>query len=245
MFGLPFPLLLLALGFTIAMAAHVVKTGQETFWLWIVIMSPPLGGLAYCAIVVIPGLFRGRGARTVAKGAREALDPHRDYREAKEAVDDSPTVHNRMRLAAAASELGRHDEAEAIYREAAHGVHAEDPALRLGRARALIELRRPGEALTLLEAIQRDGESTAPATLALARAYQGLGRTDEADAAYRIAVQKIAGLEAIGRHAAFLRSVGRKGEADDLLAEIDRRVDRAIGPFKKEARAWRDLAAKG
>jgi hypothetical protein len=245
MLGLPLPLLLVAIGFTIAMAAHVVKTGQDTFWLWIVIMSPPLGGLAYLAIVVVPGLVRGQGARKVAQGAREALDPHRDYREARQAVEDSPTVHNRMRLAAAAGELGRHDEAEAIYREAAQGVHAEDPALRLGRAKALIELGRPGEALALLEAIERDGETTAPATLALARAYEGLGRVDDADRTYRLAVQKIAGLEAIARHAAFLRAIGRRGEADELVSEIDRRAAKAIGPFRKEARAWRELAARG
>lgn len=245
MFGLPFPLLLVVLGFTISMAAHVVKAGQDTFWLWIVIMSPPLGGLAYLAIVVIPGLFRGTAARKGAQAAREVLDPHRDYREARAAVEDSPTVHNRMRLAAAAGELGRHDEAEALYREAAQGVHAEDPALRLGRAKALIELGRPAEALPLLEAIERDGESTSPVVLAFARAYEGLGRTEEADQAYRKAAQRIPGLEAIARHAAFLRAAGRRGEADELLAEIDRRVARTTGPFRKEARAWRDLAARG
>ncbi|OYX34954.1 MAG: hypothetical protein B7Y99_04850 [Caulobacterales bacterium 32-69-10] len=245
MFGLPLPLLLLALGFTIVMAAHVVRTGQDTFWLWIIIMAAPLGGLAYLAIIVVPGFFRGGTARKAAKGARQALDPHRDYREAKAAVEDSPTVHNRMRLAAAAGELGRHDEAEALYREASQGVHAEDPALRLGRAKALIELGRPGEALPLLEAIERDGEATAPVTLAFARAYQGLQRVDEADRAYRLAAQRNPGLEAIARHAAFLRAIGRRGEADELLAEIDRRAARTIGPFRKEARAWRDLAARG
>jgi hypothetical protein len=243
MFGLPLPLLLLSVGFAVGLCFHAVRTGQDTFWLWIILMFQPIGGLAYLAIIVIPPLFRGRAAHSVAKGAREALDPHRNYREARAAVEDSPTVHNRMRLAAAASELGRHDEAEAIYREAAQGVHAEDPALQLGRAKALIELGRPAEALALLEAI--DGEVGAAASLALARAYQGLQRVDDADRAYRTAVEKTAGLEAIARHAAFLRQVGRTGEAAELTAEIDRRAQRAIGPFRKEARAWRDFAARG
>ena len=245
MFGLPLPLLLLSVGFAIGLCFHAVRTGQDTFWLWIILMFQPIGGLAYLAIIVIPGLMRGRGARVVAKGAREALYPHRDYREAKAALEDSPTVHNRMRLATAASELGRHDEAEALYREAAQGVHAQDPALQLGRARALIELGRHAEALSLLEAIEREGEATSPVTLAFARAYAGLQRVEEADRAYRIAVERTPGLEAIARQAAFLRSIGRRGEADDLLAEIDRRAARTIGPFKKEARAWRDLAARG
>jgi hypothetical protein len=245
LFGLPLPLLLAALGFTIGMCAHVVKTHQDTFWLWIIIMAPPLGGLAYLAIIVLPGLFRGTAARKVAKKSREALDPQREYREAKAALDLAPTVHNSMKLAEAAMGLGRFDEAERLYRNAMQGVHAEDPALQLGRANALIELHRPAEALVLLEAIEQAGESTAPATLAFARAYQGLQRVDEADRAFRVAVERTAGLEAIARYAAFLRSVGRKRESDDLIAEIDRRAERAIGPFRKEARAWRDLAARG
>ncbi len=245
MLGLSLPLLLVSLVFSIPACMHVVRTGQDGFWLWIVLAFPFIGALVYAAVIVIPGLMRGRAVRKISKGAREALDPHRDYREAKAAVEQSPTVHNRMRLAAAASELGRHDEAEAIYREAAQGVHAEDPALQLGRAKSLIELGRHAEALALLEAIERAGESTAPATLAFARAYQGLQRPDEADRAYRTAMERIPGLEPIARYAAFLRATGRAGEAKALIADIDSRVSRTSGPFRKEAEAWRDLAARG
>lgn len=245
MFGLPLELLILSIVFAVGLCVHAVRTGQNMFWLWVILMFQPLGGLVYLAVVVAPGLLGGKTARTVAKGTREALDPHRDYREAKAALEDSPTVHNSMRLAAAAAELGRHEEAEALYRQAAQGVHAQDPALQLGRAKALIELGRHAEALALLEAIEREGETTGPASLAFARAYQGLQRVDEADRAYHVAVERTAGLEAIARHAAFLRRIGRVAEAAELTNEIDKRAARAIGPFRKEARAWRDLAAKG
>lgn len=244
-FGLPLPLLLASLAFAIGLCAHAVKTGQDTFWLWIILMFQPLGGLAYLAIIVAPGLFRGRTARKIKEGAREALDPHRDYREARQAVEDSPTVHNRMRLAAAAAGLGRHDEAEALYREAAQGVHAEDPALQLGRAKALVELGRHAEALTLLEGLERAGELNGAGTLAVARAYQGLQRPEEAERAYRASLERIPGLEPLARYAAFLRGVGREGEARELIAEIDRRTARTRGPFRKEAQAWRELAVRG
>lgn len=238
-------LFLLSIAFTIGMCVHVVRTRQDSFWLWIIIMSPPLGGLVYLAVILVPGLFRGTAARKLKAGAREALDPHRDYREARAAVDDSPTVHNRMRLAAAAMELGRFAEAEAAYREAAQGVHAEDPALQLGRARALIELGRAAEALDALQALERQGEVSAPATLAFARAYDQLQRPDDAERAYRAAVERMPGLEAIARYAAFLRRVGRGPEAAELVAEIDRRTQRVTGPFRKEALAWRELATRG
>jgi hypothetical protein len=71
-----------------------------------------------------------------------------------------------------------------------------------------------------------------------------LGRDAEADAAYAGAEGRIPGLEGIARHAAFMARSGRLGEAREALAEIDRRMQRANPHFRKEARAWRDFAAR-
>jgi len=47
-----------------------------------------------------------------------------------------------------------------------------------------------------------------------------------------------------GRYAAFLAHVGRKDEAREVIAEMDKRIKRAKGQFRAEARAWRDHAAQ-
>ncbi len=245
MFGLPG--LVVIGGFLIWMCVHVVRTGRELFWIWIIlIVFPPVGALVYFIAIVLPELIRGPTARKVGRAARETLDPTRSYRDAKAAHELSPTVHNQMRLAAAAAELGRHDEAEALYAEAAQGVHADDPALLLGRAKALVELGRPGEALELLQKLRAQGKEgeTPQAVLTIARAYEGLGRTDEAARSYEWAAPRLPGLEGIGRQAAFLARAGRKAEADEALAEIDRRLERANPHFQKEGRVWRDFAAE-
>jgi hypothetical protein len=245
MFGLPLEYLILSIVFSIGLCVHAVKTHQDTFWLWIILMFQPLGGLAYLVINVIMPAFTGSTARKIKDSARETLDPHRDYREARAALEETPTVHNRMKLAAAAGGMGRWDEAEALYREAAEGVHADDPALLLGRARALVELGRYAEALGVLEALRKEGETTPQSTLVLARAFEGLGRNAEAEPLYQDTVERLPGLEAIARYAVFLARTGRTAEAADTLAEIDRRVGRATGPFRREAKAWRDFAASG
>lgn len=234
--------LLLAIGLCI----HVVRTGREFYWLWIILLFQPLGGLIYLVAIVLPELLGGRTARNLGKATRETLDPGRAYREAKAAHDDSPTVGASLRLAQAATGLGRHEEAEALYREAAQGVHADDPTLLLGRANALIELRRYAEALSVLDALGQDAERgrTAPAALALGRTYEGLGRFGEADTAYEWAVERLPGLEAICRYAAFLARTGRRQEAQGLLQEIDRRITKTDPAFRKEGRAWRALAAE-
>ena len=179
-------------------------------------------------------------------GARETLDPGREYREAGAANSQTPTVHNQMRLAKAAAALGHYAEAERLFAQAAAGVHADDPVLLLGRATALVELGRPAEALTLLDRLGHDGEEgrTPQAALTLGRTYEALGRTADADTAYQWAAGRMPGLEGLGRYAAFLARTGRGGEARDTLADMDRRIASANPQFRSEGRHWRDLAAR-
>jgi len=198
--GLPsfsLPGLGLSLIFSVLLCVHVVRTHREMYWLWIILLFQPIGGVVYLIAIVLPEMFRGPTARKVGRAAQDTLDPARAYRQARQDHDLAQTVHNQMRLAAAASELGRHDEAEGLYAQALQGVHADDPALLLGRAKALIELGRPGEAMPLLEQLGQDGKEgrTPQAMLALARAYEGLGRNDEAAATYDWAAPRFPGLE--------------------------------------------------
>jgi|APCry1669189534_1035231.scaffolds.fasta_scaffold81584_2 hypothetical protein len=239
------PAFLFSLIISIALCFHIVRTRQDTFWLWIVLFFQGIGSLAYIAVILIPSLMSGTAARKLGQSARATLDPGREYREAKQACDDTPTVANQMRLAAAAAAQGRYEEAEQLYRNAAEGVHADDPSLKLGRGRALIELGRYADALTVLESLAAQGEegNTPQAVLARARAYHGLKRMAEAETNYSWASERMPGFEAIARFTAFLAEAGRMKEARENLLEIDRRIERLSGPFRKEAQGWRDLAA--
>jgi hypothetical protein len=133
-----------------------------------------------------------------------------------------------------------------LYGTAAHGIHAEDPVLLMGRAVALIELNRFEEALTLLDVMGKDADKgrTPAAALALGRAFEGLGRIGEADTAYQWAAGRLPGLEGVGRYAAFLARTGRRDEAAEAITEMDRRIAKANPQFRREGRAWRDLAAR-
>lgn len=237
---------LLSLLVSILLCVHVVRTNQPIFWIFIILFIPVIGSLVYLVAVVAPELAGGARARRVGMAARDALDPNREYRQAKAALGEAATVHNQMRLAIAAGQVGRHAEAERLYSEAAQGVHADDPALLLGRASALVELGRAPEALPLIQALtQERGGARSPAlALAEARTYEALGRFTDAERAYQLAAGRLPGLEGLARYAAFLARTGRRAEAADTLAEIDQRIERANPQFRREGRAWRDLAAQ-
>ena len=240
---MPLQLYLLGMLFSIALCVHVVRSGQNMMWLYIILFLSPLGGIVYLIAVVIPGWTGGPTARKAREAARDTLDPTRDYRLAKQAVDDTPTAHNRMRLAAAAGELGKWEEAEAVYRSAAQGVHAEDPALAYGLARSLVELGRFAEARPILQKLEADHPRTPQTALQLARVYEGLGMIAEAEGPYQYAAARLPGLEGLARQAAFLARTDRKAQAEDALSEIDKRLERTNARFQKEGRQWRDLAA--
>lgn len=231
---------LLLMFLSMAASGHVFSTGRSLWWLLPIFLLPPFGAVAYAIHVMAPDLFRS--GRRVAVQTSRALDPGREYREARTALEETPTVRNRARLATAAAALGRHDEAERLFGEAAQGVHADDPALLLGRAVALLELNRAQDALDALSRVK--GEHSPSHTLALGRAYDALGRVEDANATLKLATELVPGFEGQARYAAFLARHGRRDETRDLVADMDQRLRKLTGPFRKEARHWRDLAAK-
>ncbi len=235
----------LSLLFSIALCVHVVRTDQPLYWLLIIMLLQPFGGLIYLVAIVLPQTAGGTTARRLGAGARRVLDPNREYREARSATEEAATVHNQMRLAKAAQALGRHEEAQTLFGQAAQGIHADDPVLLLGQATSLAELGRFNEALPLMDRLAQEGDEahTPPACLTLARVYEGLGRMSEAERAYQSAAERLPGLEGIGRYAAFLARTGRTDEARESIAEMDRRIARSSPQFRKEGRVWRDLAA--
>lgn len=237
----------LSLLFSILLCVHVVRTNQPMYWLMIILMLQPLGGVVYLVAVVAPQVFGGTAAQRMGAATRAALDPGRDYREAAAALDRTPTVQNRLRLAKAASALGRWEEAEQLFDESASGIHAQDPVLLLGRAQALVELGRHQQALETVQRLAESDEEAArspQATLILARAWDGLGDRAQAENAYRWSVERMPGLEALSRWAVFLARTGRTAEAREQIAEMDRHIERAAPQFRKEYRAWRELAAR-
>ncbi|WP_395644930.1 hypothetical protein [Terricaulis sp.] len=226
---------------------HVVRTGQQMYWLWILVIAPMLGPLIYFFAVIMPELAGGRTARNVGKAAQNALDPERNFRSAMRALEDTPTVGNRMKVAQAAEALGRWQDAEAQWALCVDGHWAEDTTILLNHARALLEVGKPAEALQRLDQtkkLDQRAADTPSSVLLYARAYEGLGRNEDADNAYRFAADRVPGLEAGARYVAFMAKTGRKSDAEIGMAEIERRFLKIAPPLRPEARIWRDMAAK-
>ena len=58
------------------------------------------------------------------------------------------------------------------------------------------------------------------------------------------ASQRLPGFEGLARYAAYMARNGRRDEAAEAVAELDKRLAKLKPQFRKEARTWRDLAAE-
>ena len=65
----------LSLLLAIALCVHAVRSGQQLYWVWIILVFQPFGGIVYLIAIVLPEMFGGTTARRVSQAARATLDP--------------------------------------------------------------------------------------------------------------------------------------------------------------------------
>ncbi|MBV8379191.1 MAG: PLDc N-terminal domain-containing protein [Paucibacter sp.] len=205
-------------------AVHVVRSGQQLYWLFILFAFPLFGGLVYFFVIYLPDSRLHRGARSAVGVAARALDPGRDVREARARFDDTPTAQNQMLLAEALLEAGEGAEAAGLFEAALKGPFSTDLDIRWGAARACLASGRAAEALAHAEAIvAAKPEFRADQVLLLrARALGALGREEEARQDFEAAVRRFGTFEAYAEYAIWARGSGDTATAERLQAEIDR-----------------------
>lgn len=222
------PIFGLGLHFLVALyfAVHVIRTGQQMYWLIILFSFPLLGSLVYFLAIYLPNSRLEHGARRVVASAVKSLDPTRELREARAAYDYTPTAQNQMRLASALLEAGVSDEAARTYEACLQGPFASNPDIRLDTARACFACNRLEDAIAYLESIRQSNANFQPDRVAvlLARAYAGLGRSNEARAEFEFAVDRFGTFDARAEYAIWAFSVGDTTRAHQLHAELNQTI---------------------
>lgn len=132
-------------------ALHVIRSGQERYWLMVLFAFPLLGSVAYALAIWLPEARHAPEVRAAARGVQRALDPDRELRLANEAFEDSPTVAHRLRLGDALLAKGRPAEAAIHFESAASGLHSDDPDIQVKLAQAWLAIGRGGDARRLLD----------------------------------------------------------------------------------------------
>ena len=203
-------------------AVHSYRTGQNMYWLFILLAFPLLGSVVYFTVVYLPSTRIDRGAKKVVAAATKVLDPTKELREAKAAFDYTPTAQNQMRLAAATLNAGFAEEAATFYQACLKGPFAEDPEIRYGAAQSLHECQRYDEAVAFLKAIRVDSPGYRPeqVVLLLAGTLAGAGCHHEAEEQFIAAVQQFGSFQTHAEYAIWAANTGDWETAERLRAEI-------------------------
>src|SRR5512145_3442545 len=149
------PIIILSFLLQLALIVHVLKTGRNTIWVFILLFAPVIGGLAYLIVELLPELTRSRTGRRLRSSVAKAVNRDRDLKEAARNLAVAGTAQNAMKLAGEYLAKGRFAEARDLYAGALRGVHADDRDLLLGLAHAQFELGEYREVIDSLEKLRQ------------------------------------------------------------------------------------------
>ncbi|AJP74327.1 hypothetical protein TS85_06900 [Sphingomonas hengshuiensis] len=247
---------LLVIGLQVLCIVHLMRNSRNPLWLSALIFLPVVSALAYFVVEILPTMGSNRHVRTARAVAVAKLDPERDLRAARDALDLADTAGNRLRVAEALAALGRHAEAVPLYRESI-SMTAGDPDVptQVKLAASLFDLGQGAEALALLDSLEEaSGQSERDRRALLrARALDHQGRKDEALALYADIVTRMPGEEARCRYAALLIEQGWDRKALKVLEEVEARMKRLdrqqraadAGMYRWATEALAGLRARG
>jgi hypothetical protein len=224
----------------ILLAVHAWRSGQERWWLFVLFLFPLLGSFVYTLLVLLPEVTSTRSTRRVVRSLRASIDPGRELREARAAVEHSVTIANRVRLADALQGAGQHAQAIAAYRECLHGVNSDDADVQVKLASALLEVGQAAAARDVLDALiaNRPDFKSPAGHLIYARAVAACGEKARADEEFRSLIGYFAGIEPRARYVAILRGWGDDAAADALVEDSLRHVSHMPASARELNREW-------
>jgi hypothetical protein len=243
---MPFAGLSLMLIVQIALVVHALRTGRNTLWLWVIVLLPPIGPIAYVIVELWPALAASRRVRRGLRDLQRVADPNRDLRAAALDAEVADTVAAKLRLGE--EQLRRGDAAAAIqtYRSGLKGLYEHDPALLGGLAEAQFavgDLAGARQSLELLQAHAADARSP-DLHLLYARVLEGLGDQASAEREYHAVAAYFPGAEAKVRYGLLLKQTGRAADANEIFADVLRSARIAPRHVRQAQAEWIRIAER-
>ena len=205
-------------------AVHAVRSGQNTYWLFILFAFPLLGSIVYFFAIFLPNSRLQRHARQLANNAVKALDPTREVREAQAAYDYSPTAQHEIRLAHALLAVGDGPQSLKHFEAAMQGPFATDQEIRWGAAQAAYAAGQPQTALHYLKTIAQTDVNyrVEPVGILIAKSYALLGDQEMARKSFDFVRQQSGGFDVIAEYAIWATEQGDWALAGQLKADADK-----------------------
>ena len=238
------PILAISVLLQVLLVLHVVKTGRNTTWIWIIVMLPPAGAIAYLVVEVLPDLTHSRTGRRTTKKVLEVLNPDRDINRAAADYSVTETIDNTMKLASECINKEMYAEARELYKKCLVGVHEHDPDIMHGLAQSEYGLQNYSETKQLLDELIKlnPAYKNQEAHLLYAKNLEQLGEHKQALEEYEILDSYYLGPEPTYRLGMLLKKQGQEQKAMELFRKIIHKSDISGGHYRSLHKTWIKLA---
>jgi hypothetical protein len=219
---------------------HVIKTGRNTIWIWVLALLSFAGIIAYVVAELLPELIRSRATRRTVKGMKRALDPEGDLRRLAQTAEISGGVDASQRHAEELVRLGRPADAIPVYQRILRGLYAHDPNLMLGLARAQFAAGNAADTRATLDALMQHNPEfrSADGHLLYARALEQEGQPERALDEYKVLAGYYPGAEARVRYAQLLRAQAQPDLAKQQLRDLLNQAAVAPPHYRRTQENW-------
>lgn len=241
------PFFILTVALQVIAVVHLFRTGRNMSWLFLIILVPLIGCIAYFVVEILPELNQSPGARRALRRAKDAIDPKRGLREGSLNYERSQNVETAAKLADELTRAGRYDEAIKICNEARRtGLFEDDPKILAALANAQFAGGDYAGAIATLDYLREKnpGFRSADGHLVYTRSLEESGATERALKEYEALVNYYPGAEARVRQAMLYKKIGRKEQAAELFAALLKDARLAPKHFQRAEREWIELAKR-
>lgn len=241
------PILILSVIVQIGLIIHVLRTGRATYWVFIILIAPGIGSLAYAIVELLPELSGNYRARNAFRGVRKTLNPGGDLRQLEKEHKLSGSVDATRHLAGELADNGRYEEAIGHYQRALTGLYEHDPDLLLGLATAQFGNEQFDDARQTLDRLIEYNPDfrSSDGHLLYARSVEACGDNDKAREEYGAVAAYYAGAEARVRFGRFLETQGDNVAALAEYEEIMTVADLAPRHYRQAQKSWINEAKAG
>lgn len=198
-------------------AYHALRSGRDQKWLWIILMFPVVGCLAYYILEVFPDSRDERKLRRGIRDIAKALNPDKELQRRTDALSTNDSVDNRTALADECLSKGLFDEAVKLYDSCLTGPYADDAALTFNLARAHFYNENFSKAKALLEKLSVSQPNFRPNDIKLlhARTVGVAGESDHAIRLFEELKTTYVGFEARYYYGLLLKRLGKLSAAHE------------------------------
>lgn len=168
----------LIIGLQIFCAIHCLRRGTQSKWLWIIIIVPVLGSIAY----IYSEMIANRSYRGPKIDVGAVINPGGKIKKLEDELRFTDTFANRVKLADAYLAGGQTEKAVEIYTASLTGAFAENEHVLAQLMIAYYELGRYEEVIPIAKKLYKLPQfARSKAHLAYAMALESLGKIDDAE----------------------------------------------------------------